>query len=713
MPIYSARVERVVRLMRKPPPSWRKLSTQVRRLLCLLVLAAWTGFLHAETLTVGILSFRPDAETSAHWQPLMDYLSLAVPGKHFELKALSYPELNVAIARNEVDFVFTNPAHYIELRHRVNLSGALATVVETEDGHPLSEFGGTIFTLKERRDIDSLHDVVGKLVAIPDASSLGGYHMQAFELVQAGVALPDADHLMMTGTPHDKAILAVVSGKADIGFARAGVIEHMIAEGKLEVGRLKVLHRIDLPDFPFASSTRLYPEWPFIVLPHVDARISRRVASALLAIEPGSHLMKSVGPRGFAVPADYSPVEEVMRELRVPPFDTPLQVTLRDIWLRYESVLIVVMISSGIILVMMFRLVTSNRNLQGARHRNEQVMSRLRRQDEFLHNITENLPALILYWDSDERCRFANRHAADAFGVGKDELIGKTLLDAMGPENYSLDNEQVEGALRGIPQEYERPYPLPSGDTGYHLVNLVPDRQGHEVAGFFELITDITHQKLAAEERIAWAISQRDALVREVHHRIKNNLQSVGSLLQKELGAFPDFAPRLQRAMDQLHTLSVVHGLQTTTAGEHIILIGLLQQICTKHGEQTSRTIDLQSSDATAYVDSITIIPTEAVGVSLILNELITNACKHSPDRSSVRVRVGCEEAGMLVRIEVINEVAGTLPNFSVAHDPQSGAGFRLMKALLPLQGASLTVRAGATGVAVATLILTKPTIAS
>jgi PAS domain S-box-containing protein len=642
----------------------------------------------------------------------MDYLSLAVPGKHFELKALSYPELNVAIARKEVDFVFTNPAHYIELSHRVNLSGALATVIETEGGHPLSEFGGTIFSLRERSDIDSLQDVAGKRVAIPDASSLGGYHMQAFELVQAGVALPDQNHLLVTGTPHDKAIWAVVSGKADVGFVRAGVIEHMIAEGKLDSGKLKVLHRLDLPNFPFASSTRLYPEWPFIVLPHVDARISRRVASALLAIEPGSKLMKSIGPHGFAVPADYSPVEDLMRELRVPPFDTPLQVTLRDIWLRYESALIVVIISSGIILAMLFRLVTSNQHLQRAKHRTEQVVNQIRRQDEFLHNITENLPALILYWDRDQSCRFANCHAASSFGLAEDQVIGKSLCEALGPEQYSCNREHIAGALNGFSQEYERPYTLPSGQTGYHLVNLVPDHQGHEVAGFFELVTDITHQKLAAEERIAWAIAQRDALVREVHHRIKNNLQSVGSLLENELGAFPDFAPRLQRAMDQLHTLSVVHGLQTTMAGERIVLIELLHQICTRHGEQTARKIDFKVSDVSAQMGQITIIPTEAVALSLILNELITNACKHSSDRSTVRVSVTCEETSPHVRIAVFNELVGMLPDFNVARDLQSGAGFRLMKALLPLQGASLTIRQSATSEAVATLVMTRPIIA-
>lgn len=683
----------------------------MRRLLCLILMALSAGLLHAETLTVGILSFRPKAETREHWQPLMDYLSLAVPGKHFELQALSYSELNEAIARKKVDFVFTNPAHYVELRHRVNLSGALATAIETEDGYSLSEFGGTIFSLKERGDVDSLQDVADKRIALPDTSSLGGYQMQAFELIKAGVPLPEPSHLLVTDTPHDEVIHAVLSGKADVGFVRAGVIEHMVEEGRLDAGRLKVLHRQNLKDFPFASSTRLYPEWPFIVMPQVDAHISRRVASALLAIEPGSHLMKNVGLLGFAVPADYSPVEELMRELRVPPFDTPLRVTLMDIWLRYESALIVVLISSGIFLVMMFRLAASNQRLQKAQHQTEQVVSQLRRQDEFLHNVTENLPALILYWDREQKCRFANNHAAISFGLTEEQIIGKTLREVMDHEGYASKLEYIEGALAGNSQEYERPCTLPSGQAGYQSVNLVPDYQGRDVVGFFELVTDITHQKLAAEERVTWAIAQRDALVREVHHRIKNNLQSVGSLLQKELGAFPDFAPRLRRAMDQLHTISVVHGLQTSMAGERVSLLSLLGQICRRQGEQTERVIDLNIEGLSAEAREISIVPTEAVPLSLILNELITNACKHSPEHSTVRILVAFEETSAQMRINVFNQLADRMPSFKAERDLQSGAGFRLMKALLPLQGASLNVCGSPFNEAVATLLLTKPVI--
>ena len=684
----------------------------LRRLLCLVLMVSSVGLLHAETLTVGILSFRPKAETREHWQPLMDYLSLAVPGKHFELQALSYSELNEAIARKEVDFVFTNPAHYVELRHRVNLSGALATAIETENGYSLSEFGGTIFSLKERGDINSLQDVADKRIALPDTSSLGGYQMQVFELVKAGMPLPEPSHLLVTDTPHDEVVHAVLSGKADVGFVRAGVIEHMVEEGRLAAGRLKVLHRQDLQDFPFASSTRLYPEWPFIVMPQVDAHISRRVASALLAIEPGSHLVKNVGLLGFAVPADYSPVEELMRELRVPPFDTPLRVTVMDIWLRYESALIVVLISSGVFLVMMFRLAASNQRLHKAQHQTEEVMSQLRRQDEFLHNVTENLPALILYWDRDQKCRFANNHAAISFGLTEGQTIGKTLREVMDHDGYAAKLKYIEGALAGYSQEYEQPCTLPSGQAGCQLVNLVPDYQGQNVVGFFELVTDITHQKLAAEERVTWAIAQRDALVREVHHRIKNNLQSVGSLLQKELGAFPDFAPRLHRAMDQLHTISVVHGLQTSMAGEHVSLLSLLEQICSRQGEKTERVIDLNGDGLSVKAREISIVPAEAVPLSLILNELITNACKHSPEHSAVRIFVTFEETCAQMKIEVFNQLANRLPSFNAERDLQSGAGFRLMKALLPLQGASLTVCGNPFNEAVTTLLLTKPVIA-
>ncbi|MBE0505085.1 MAG: PhnD/SsuA/transferrin family substrate-binding protein, partial [Marinospirillum sp.] len=65
-------------------------------------------------------------------------------------------------------------------------------------------------------------------------SSLAAYQMQQYELLQVGIRLPDQAEMLFTGLPLPRVVEAVLSGKADAGFVRAGVLETMQQAGVLE-----------------------------------------------------------------------------------------------------------------------------------------------------------------------------------------------------------------------------------------------------------------------------------------------------------------------------------------------------------------------------------------------------------------------------------------------------------------------------------------------
>jgi len=129
-----------------------------RRFLGLLLLGLLAGPLAAlaDTLTLGVLAYRPIDQETARWQPLAEHLGKALTGQRVLLQALTYPELNRALERNELDFVLTNPAHYIELRQRNSLSGVLASLVESAGNTQLGAFGGVIFALASRASAQPL-----------------------------------------------------------------------------------------------------------------------------------------------------------------------------------------------------------------------------------------------------------------------------------------------------------------------------------------------------------------------------------------------------------------------------------------------------------------------------------------------------------------------------------------------------------------------------
>lgn len=119
------------------------------------------------------------------------------------------------------------------------------------------------------------------------------------------------------------------------------------------------------------------------------------------------------------------------------------------------------------------------------------------RESELLRAVVDKISAMLAYWDSSLRCRFANRAYERWFGVSPEQLIGKHIRELLGPL-YELNLPYIERALRGEPQEFEREIPDPAGGPPRHsLANYIPDVVDGVVRGFFVLVTDISAIKRA------------------------------------------------------------------------------------------------------------------------------------------------------------------------------------------------------------------------
>jgi PAS domain S-box-containing protein len=497
----------------------------------LLMLALLAGPLAAlaDTLTVGVLAYRPVEEESARWQPLAEHLGKALQGRQVRLQALPPPDLNRALERNELDFVLTNPAHYIELRQRNTLTGVLASLVESAGDVPLAAFGGVILTLATRHDLNNLQDLKGRRVAFTSRSSFGGFQMQALELVRASVPLPEKAHSLETGMPQDRVVEAVLAGKADAGFVRTGVIEDMARQGRLQPASLKILNSRRLQGYPYAVSTTLYPEWPFIALPHVDERTSRRVASALLAIEPGTPLAKSLRLHGFSTAANYAPVEELMRELRLPPFDAPPRVTLADIWQRHRPSLIALAVMAVAVLSMTLLLAAGNRRLTRARREAEDYARRLQSSEERLQLAINAANDGIWDWDVVTNAVYFSPKWKEMLGYAEGELPNTfaTFAENLHPVDKPAVLDVLDCYLKGEMPAYRVEFRMRHKDGSWRWIlargEALRDKDGqpYRMLGSH---TDISEHK-RAEEALRQAASvfancQEGILITDADHRI-------------------------------------------------------------------------------------------------------------------------------------------------------------------------------------------------
>lgn len=271
-------------------------------------------------LRVGVLAFRDHWSTLARWQPTGEYLSKQIAGYRFEFNTYDLASLRNALHRGELDFVFTNTGHYIELDALYGLA-PLATVVNRYHGQSLTRFGAVIFTRADRTDIEVIADLRGRQFAAVGRDAFGGFQMAWYEFLQHGIdPLRDLASVQWIGLPQDQIVLSVRDGLVDAGTVRTGVLERLAESGKIRLEEFKVLAPRTGDGFPFLRSTALYPEWPLARASHTPDELGKAVANALFALGPHSDPARQARIAGWTVPLDYAPAQKLMQMLQVGPY---------------------------------------------------------------------------------------------------------------------------------------------------------------------------------------------------------------------------------------------------------------------------------------------------------------------------------------------------------------------------------------------------------
>jgi two-component sensor histidine kinase len=210
----------------------------------------------------------------------------------------------------------------------------------------------------------------------------------------------------------------------------------------------------------------------------------------------------------------------------------------------------------------------------------------------------------------------------------------------------------------------------------------------------------VTEQRAAERARLQAAIAQREVLVREVHHRIKNNLQGVAGLLRQNAARHPELADSLNEAVGQVQAIAQVYGLQVGSSGP-VPLAGLLQAVATSVQRTFQHTIE--STAQGEEIERWRLPEAESIPVALTANELLTNAIKHGGSEPVVcRLIAGAND----VVIEIVNR--GRLrEGFDPAAVPAGASGLGLVRALLPRRSAELQL--AQQGDTVVTRVLLRP----
>lgn len=265
---------------------------------------------------IGVLAKNGPAKAMSKWGPLGGYLTKTVTGDSFTIVPLDFDEVQPAIKEGKVNYFLVNSSMFVTsmVKHR---SSAVATMINSRQGKPLTSFGGVILTYTDRDDINSMVDIKGKKFMAVKESSFGGWQMAYKEFLDNSInPLKDFASLEFGGK-HDNVAFAVQNGAVDAGTVRTDTLERMAAAGDIEMSEFKIINSKKHNDFPFVSSTSLYPEWPFAKLAATSDKDAKKVVDALLALDAKHPAAKSAKIVGWTKPLDYSGVNKLQQLLKI------------------------------------------------------------------------------------------------------------------------------------------------------------------------------------------------------------------------------------------------------------------------------------------------------------------------------------------------------------------------------------------------------------
>ncbi|MEW8626893.1 MAG: PAS domain S-box protein [Candidatus Thiodiazotropha sp.] len=319
-------------------------------------------------------------------------------------------------------------------------------------------------------------------------------------------------------------------------------------------------------------------------------------------------------------------------------------------------------------------------------HTQEEV----REKESYQRALLDNFPFKV--WLKDTQSRFLAVNQPFALYAGysdANDLRGKSDFDIWPndlAEAYRRDDlEVMDNQLK---KEIIEESVDTSGRKWVETYKAPVLGNNNELFGTVGFSHDISSIKQAEEIRVLNLEKQRDELIQEIHHRIKNHLQGLISLLDHRKNYGKNNTDPIGEVITQIESIATVYGLQTERLSGQIILHQMLDAIVFSISgiSQVPLAVSYQDEYSEIRIDR-----DKAVAISLVINELIMNAVKHSRYTKNGKISISCDRQPEHIAINIVNP--GVLPNdFDLQSNQGLGTGLSLALAMLPIRGARISI---------------------
>lgn len=277
---------------------------------------------------------------------------------------------------------------------------------------------------------------------------------------------------------------------------------------------------------------------------------------------------------------------------------------------------------------------------------------RLQESEERYRNIVETANEGISIIDAEERITFVNKQVEDMFGYSSEELIGRSMWDFLSDESKAVIKHVFSKKGKNINESLEIKFIRKDGFPLWTHTNSksIFDKDG-KFLGTLNLHTDITKRKEVEEALRNFEIARK----KEIHHRIKNNLQVISSLLDLQAEKFrnrkiineSEVLEAFRESQDRVKSMALIH--EELYKGEELDKLNFSLYI-KELADALFVTYKIGNADVSLNMDleeNILLDMDTAIPLGIIVNELISNSLKYAfPDRENGEIQIKFHKKG-------------------------------------------------------------------
>lgn len=326
----------------------------------------------------------------------------------------------------------------------------------------------------------------------------------------------------------------------------------------------------------------------------------------------------------------------------------------------------------------------------------------LRASEEKFRMLFNNTGDAIFVHDFAGKMLETNRIACERLGYSPAEMQGIHLRDILEPGMLDREGKPMMEAVKE------------HGHHSFECVHVtrsgkhIPTEVNSSLIDYFgrqailSVARDVSERKVM-ENRLRQSLKEKEVLIKEIHHRVKNNLQIIDSLLrlQSRYVVDPEDASLFRMSENRVHTMALIHeqlyqSPNLSSIRMRSYLARLLSHLRSAYSTEDLG-IELEEEVANVLLDIEVASP-----CALVVNELVTNCIKHAftgREAGKIVVRLAALRRPRELRLEVSDNGVGGIAQELYAQP--ATFGFLLVRNLADQLSARLTVTSGEQGTAV------------